>query len=156
MALAPVWQHRGRWRVARRSPDPDRRYDPICRGPCRLRRVIRITGRVPGAGCRVPGAGDHGPAARFRCAARRHPRIAQPGVSFFLQKWRFSAKSRFFTENSLQISRPDSAVFWRFLAKTTKKSEKVISHWPGFGPLLSDFRRTKGRLSSIWCPVAVS
>ena len=154
MALAPVWQHRGRWRVARRSPDLDRRSDPICRGPCRLCRVPGAGCRVPGAGCRVaritgrvPGAADF---------VQQRARIAQPGPSFFWQNWRFSANSRFFAENSLQISRPGSAVFWRFLAKNTKKCKKVISHWPGFGPLLSDFRRTKGRLSSIWCPVAVS
>ena len=55
---------------------------------------------------------------------QQRARIAQPGPSFFWQNWRFSANSRFFAENSLQIWGPGSAVFWRFLAKTAKKGKK--------------------------------
>ena len=152
---------------------------PLARGP-----------RPPIRGARIP-ALDARPVdscAGFRSAAEAtRPKKAKK----FGQNWRISANSRFFTENSLQIRGPDSAVFWQFLEKTAKKGKKkrlsrrAHRHWTGsrtangpriegplldfdlqrddirgsragFRPLLTRFRRTKGRLSSISCPVAVS
>ena len=89
--------------------------DPIGRGP-----------RHPIRGARIP-ALDARPVdscAGFRSAAEAtRPKKAKK----FEQNWRISANSRFFTENSLQIRGPDSAVFWQFLAKTAKKGKKTGS-----------------------------
>ena len=89
--------------------------DPIDRGP---RRPIRGA-RIPALDARTVDS-----CAGFRSAAEAtRPKKAKK----FEQNWRISANSRFFTENSLQIRGPDSAVFWQFLAKTAKKGKKTGS-----------------------------
>ena len=87
------------------------------------RKGRRAAGRYRAAGELLEGRpGD--PCGGFRSAAGA---TRASILKKIWQNWRISANSRFFAENSLQIWRPVSAVFWRFRAKTTKKGEKIRS-----------------------------
>jgi len=115
--------------------------DPIDRGP---RRPIRGA-RIPALDARTVDS-----CAGFRSAAEAtRPKKAKK----FEQNWRISANSRFFTENSLQIRGPDSAVFWQFLAKTAKKGKKTGSLVELVGTGRVQGRRT-GRGSRSRCSIS--
>ena len=85
------------------------------------RKGRRAAGRYRAAGELLEGrSGD--PCGGFRSAADA---TRSSILKKNWQNWRKSANPRFFAENSLQIWRPVSAVFWQFQAKTTKKGEKI-------------------------------
>ena len=115
--------------------------DPLARGPPRPLRGARLPARAarPVDSC-----------AGFRSAAEAtRPKKAKK----FGQNWRISANSRFFTENSLQIRGPDSAVFWQFLEKTAKKGKKNGSLVELVGTGRGRGRRT-GRGSRARCSIS--
>lgn len=143
MALAAVWQRRGRRHAGGGSPDPGGGSDPICRGPCPIRRSVRRISFGSGRGSRNPVQVFFGKTGGF------------PPIRDFLLKIRSRFGNRFLrffgnfgqkpqkTGKKSGAGRPAAgprgariAVFASRFDKQKAVSHRARGRWPGTGPVI--------------------